>query len=470
MNRGYFAQQQHEADMADRDAFRRQLYGEELQVSEISRPIYQHPNYVYQEPKAIPINWDGGQPAGQSIEPVSEVQNEKGEEEIMETSTALAVYSRIADPMSAVQQLGLAIAKSKLFGAESEAQGQVLALECISRGIPPLSLAERYHVVDGKLMMRYDAMLAEFNNAGGTHRIISRTPDKAEIELTLHGQKYSESYTWEEAQQDGLPFGKENKIKKNWSTPRGRKQMLWARVVSEAVRALLPGVNCGRYTPEEVGEEAPAVNGKATVEAEGGEVVDAEFQVVHDDRPATTVVDVPAAKPAAPPTATPCTAQQSRRIVELFAALQLTEEQCRKALGKRKANAIRNLTSEAADELIAALESKLLQTAEAIGGESKMPATATSWPNNGPCSETQVAAIKREMTQLQDPAIVNQVKQHLAASGKAKIADLTVSDAETLLQCLSVKNLAAFIGKTLATVEIKTPWEGEAATADPSKN
>jgi len=309
--------------------------------------------------------------------------------------------------------------------------------------------------------MRYDAMLAEFNNAGGTHRIVSRTSDKAEIELTLHGQKYSESYTWAEAQEDGLPFGKENKVKKNWSTPRGRKQMLWARVVSEAVRALLPGVNCGRYAPEEIGEEAPApaTNGKAKSAAdELGEVVDGEFQIVDDSRPATTVVDV---SPAAPVTqSAPCTTQQSTRIRELFAALQLTKDQCEKALAKRGANVVRNLTSDAADNLIAALESKLNETANAMGGESAMPADATSWPNNGPCSDVQVAAIKQQMVQLQDPAIVEQVKKHLAANGKAKIADLTMEDADVLLRSLNIRNLEAFIGKSL----------GVATTADPSKN
>lgn len=465
MNRGYFEQQNYEAEMAERDAFRRRLYGEELQVSEISRPIYQHPNYVYREPKAIPVNWDGEQPAGQSIEPTSEVQNEKGEEEIMGTSTELAVYSRIADPMSAVQQLGTAIAKSKLFGAESEAQGQVLALECISRGIPPLALAERYHVVDGKLMMRYDAMLAEFNNAGGKHRIVSRTPDKAEIELTLDGQKYSESYTWEEAQEDRLPFGKEDKIKKNWSTPRGRKQMLWARVVSEAVRALLPGVNCGRYAPEELGEEAPPANGKA--KHEESDVVDGEFQVVNGS-PAVAVVDVPAAtsKKATPTGPTACTAKQSTRINELFAALQLTDEQRTKALAKRNANVVRNLTNEAATELIAALESKLAQVSNAIAGESQQPTDAVSWPSSGPCSIEQVNAIKQQMVQLQDPAIVEQVKKHLAANGKARIADLTVTDADTLLKSLEAKNLAAFIGKTLVKVEQLQP----VAVGEPSKN
>jgi hypothetical protein len=60
------------------------------------------------------------------------------------------------------------------------------------------------------------------------------------------------------AQQEKWPFGKGKELKTNWSTPIGRQDMLWARVVSRGVRKLAPGVVCGRYTPEEISDFVPA--------------------------------------------------------------------------------------------------------------------------------------------------------------------------------------------------------------------
>jgi hypothetical protein len=67
------------------------------------------------------------------------------------------------------------------------------------------------------------------------------------------------------AQQEKWPFGKGKELKTNWSTPIGRQDMLWARVVSRGVRRLAPGVVCGRYTPEEItdfGDDQPRVKAK----------------------------------------------------------------------------------------------------------------------------------------------------------------------------------------------------------------
>ncbi len=56
----------------------------------------------------------------------------------------IAVYNRIADPMAAMNTLGIAIAKSHMFGCENEDQGRVLAMACICEGLNPLALTRRY--------------------------------------------------------------------------------------------------------------------------------------------------------------------------------------------------------------------------------------------------------------------------------------------------------------------------------------
>ena len=188
----------------------------------------------------------------------------------------LIVYDRMENPADFVKQMGLAILHSEMFGCTNASQGAVLALECMTRRVPPMTLAERYHIIHGRLSMRADAMLADFRaKCGGSHRIIERTADAAEIELTAGGESHRFRLTWEDAK--GEPFvyvGKESivlekiqqgrwkdlMVKAKYATPRVRSQMMWARVVSDGVRAMAPEVVAGFYTPEEMDDlpEQPA--------------------------------------------------------------------------------------------------------------------------------------------------------------------------------------------------------------------
>ena len=163
----------------------------------------------------------------------------------------IIVYDQVADPSEFVKQLGLAILHSEMFGCTNASQGAVLALECMAKRMPPMALAERYHITHGRLSMRADAMLGAFRTqCGGSHRIVERTPDAAEIELTAGGESQRFRLTWEDARCETFPYlGKEASIieriqksawkdlmlKPKYATPRSRCQMLWARVVSDGV-------------------------------------------------------------------------------------------------------------------------------------------------------------------------------------------------------------------------------------------
>ncbi len=197
--------------------------------------------------------------------------------------TELSIYDKFEHP-SQLAELGKAIMHSEMFGAKNASQGMVLALECASRKMPPMALAERYHIIHGKLSMKADAILADFRaKCGGSHRIIKRDGDEARIELTLSGHVQVFSLTWTEARQEPFVYeGKESvvigrlakseadklTVKAKYQTPRSRTQMLWARVVSDGVRAMAPEVLAGHYTPEEIsdfdGHEDDVVNVEAT--------------------------------------------------------------------------------------------------------------------------------------------------------------------------------------------------------------
>ena len=172
------------------------------------------------------------------------------------------VYNRIADPMSAIQKLGEIIALSGMFGCTKVEQGQVLALQCMSERMPPLELSKTYHVIEGKLSMRADAMLAKFQIAGGTVKWTKRDDKVVEATFTLRGNSLPFSAKLEAFVANGVATGRDGKLKDNWR--KFPRQMLTARVISEAVRLLAPEIVFGIYTPEELqdgqssGPSAPA--------------------------------------------------------------------------------------------------------------------------------------------------------------------------------------------------------------------
>jgi hypothetical protein len=288
-----------------------------------------------------------------------------------------------------------------MFGCESPEQGQVFALAILCENMTPIEIAKKYHIIQGRLTKRADAMLAEFREAGGKHRVLERTSDVAEIELLKDGESNRFRFTFAEAQQEKFPFGKDGKtLKDNWATPRGRMQMLWARVVSDGIRCVAPEVVAGTYTPEEMKDvdvderrSLPAgsvtiapmgMPGDAAVPA-GGEVIDAEFQHVVETAAAEAsavqpitdferdMADVnrPSTEPQekvnigqeifAEPTNGDgfATAAHLADIRELIMLTKMPYEAQEAAMKKRRIQAWRNMTVEQAEEFIAALRSRL---------------------------------------------------------------------------------------------------------------
>jgi len=210
----------------------------------------------------------------------------------------LSAYDKIDDVSSFVASFGKAISDSKMFGCHNVAQGQVLAMACVAERMNPVELTRRYHIIGGNLSMKSDAMLAEFRRRGGDHTMITRTPDEAEIELRVgkgRGAKVQRfKFTWDEAKNESYVYMKDGKtLKDNWSTPRRRMQMLWARLTSDSVRVMMPEVNAGQYTPEELGETVA----EAETEAAPGDEIDASYTVIAE--PVATSAAEPEPKPAA---------------------------------------------------------------------------------------------------------------------------------------------------------------------------
>jgi hypothetical protein len=156
-------------------------------------------------------------------------------------------------PYSEIAQMGTAIAKSGLFGMKTPEQAIALMLIAHAEGMHPALAARDYHVIQGRPALKADAMLARFHAAGG--KVTWGDYTDARVSATFYhpqGGTVEIDWTMERAKAAGLT-GKEN-----WRHyPR---QMLRARVISEGVRTVSPGVAVGIYTPEEVQdfEVAPA--------------------------------------------------------------------------------------------------------------------------------------------------------------------------------------------------------------------
>jgi len=163
-------------------------------------------------------------------------------------------------PVDQIQTMATAIAKSGLFGMKTPEQAMALMLVAQAEGYSPALAARDYHVIQGRPALKADAMLARFQAAGG--KVEWKKYTDAEVSAVFshpQGGTLELSWTFEQAKRIGLT-GKDN-----WKNyPRA---MLRARVISEGIRTIYPGVVAGSYTPEEVQDfDAPKTRDMGPVE------------------------------------------------------------------------------------------------------------------------------------------------------------------------------------------------------------
>jgi hypothetical protein len=153
-------------------------------------------------------------------------------------------------PLSDIEKMASVAAASRMFGFKSKEEAMAIMLLCQAEGLHPAIAMRDYHVIQGRPTLKADAILARFQQAGGKVSWEILTDEKVSGSFS-HPQGGSATITWTfaDAQKIGLT-GKDN-----WKKyPRA---MLRARVVSEGVRTVYPGVVVGVYTPEEVQDMEP---------------------------------------------------------------------------------------------------------------------------------------------------------------------------------------------------------------------
>lgn len=189
--------------------------------------------------------------------------------------------------VEAIQKIANIFAKSGLFGVKTMEQAAALMFVAQAEGLHPATAARDYHVIQGRPSLKADALLARFQQAGGSIKWIDFTDAVVAAEFS-HPQSGTVKVEWtfERAKTANLT-GKDN-----WKNyPR---QMLKARVISEGVRMCYPAVCAGVYTPEEVMDfDEAKKSGNAEVDLDMSAMKEAD------------VVSQPAAPVEAPPAPSP---------------------------------------------------------------------------------------------------------------------------------------------------------------------
>ena len=148
-------------------------------------------------------------------------------------------------PFEHQMRLAQSFANSGLFGIKSADQALALMALCEAEGMHPAIAVRDYHIIQGKPALKADAMLARFQAAGGKVKWLDMTDERVAAEFS-HPSGGTVTIDWDKQRAVTAGFwGKDN-----WKKfPRA---MLRARVVSEGIRTVFPGVVVGVYTPEEV--------------------------------------------------------------------------------------------------------------------------------------------------------------------------------------------------------------------------
>jgi hypothetical protein len=160
----------------------------------------------------------------------------------MSDSKALALM-----PLGEVREMATVAAKSGLFpDIKTPEAALALMLLCQAEGLHPVQALRRYHIINGRPAMKADAMLAEFQARGGRVEWKQNTDVVCEGVFTAPGVSTPTTVRW--TMQDAQTAG----VTGNPTWKKYPRQMLRARVISEAVRMTMPEVVVGIYTPEEV--------------------------------------------------------------------------------------------------------------------------------------------------------------------------------------------------------------------------
>src|SRR3990167_18225 len=163
-------------------------------------------------------------------------------------------------PINDIKIIADVLVKSRLFGIKTIEEAMALCFIAQSEGKHPATAAMEYHIIQGRSALKADAMLARFQQSSGKVKWLKLSDTVVSAEFS-HLSGGTATIDWDMLRAEQAQLFKTDKgfrlqcTKEGWKAGSWQKyprQMLRARVISEGIRTVFPGVIVGAYTPEEV--------------------------------------------------------------------------------------------------------------------------------------------------------------------------------------------------------------------------
>lgn len=342
-------------------------------------------------------------------------------------------YTDIAENLPAYRDMAKLIYMSQMIAGIKDADMAFMVLmECEVTGQTLFQWAEENHIVGTRPTMKYDAMIAAYNQLPNCKfEFLEKSADRCAIALTDNGIRKEFSLTWADLQKESIPYvGKESEIvaklakgetpplKDKYATPRSRAVMMYARLVSDAIRSTRPEVTKGKYTPEEV----------------------------EDFDPASVVVTSPEVKRIAEQPK-----QETSRVEPAVSPTAKTTLEIAEKLKQRPAAEKTAVATEAEH-----LQELAEQTTTTKLAAEPTPGSKSKESLSEPAGKERAEALKAKLAELRKEGIdlFARVKAKLASAGIDGLANLSISEADSLMRALEGKQIDKWIQEGIFGVKV----------------
>lgn len=211
------------------------------------------------------------------------------------------MFDQIKDPLEFIKTMGTALAQSQVAGVKNAGQGQIMVWACLSKKKDPFEIAQRYHLIEGKLAIKAEQMLADFRTKfGGKSEWIKTGTDGVEAEIKLTGQDgqvIQYAFNVSTARSAGY-------VKDGSQWKKRPDQMLRSRCITDAIRMGWPEISGGNYSEEEIYDvnedfksASTATSAKRTTKSAATTTTDPVIDVTAEPAKSSAVAETVAAGP-----------------------------------------------------------------------------------------------------------------------------------------------------------------------------
>ena len=174
--------------------------------------------------------------------------------EIVPTTGANMTALQVCQNADQIGKLGQVLAASGFFGQVNSSTATAALINCVMEGISPLEYRAKYHTMtDGTTSVKSDYIQREFHRLGGEWKFNKWDATECDMIFTYKGESLPFRVTLDEFKANGVACGKDGKtLKTNWA--KFPREMLKARCMATAIRAICPEALGGMYTQEEVAD------------------------------------------------------------------------------------------------------------------------------------------------------------------------------------------------------------------------